>query len=82
MAVHLCNVYGVPELRSELEEGFRRAGKKLDMGKGCIRVKELDDLPLDAIAATPMAAYVAFAKRAHSKEARAERSATRGRGPG
>lgn len=40
-----------------LEEEFRRAGKKLDMGKSCLRFRKLDDLPLDvigrAIASTP-----------------------------
>ena len=40
-----------------LEDEFRRAGKKLDMGKSCLRFKKLDDLPLDvigrAIASTP-----------------------------
>jgi len=40
------------EARSErLREAFARAGKKIDMGKSCIRFKSLDDLELDAIAA-------------------------------
>lgn len=83
MAVYLCNVYGMAPLRKELEAGFRAAGKKLDMGKSCLRFKKLDDLPLEVIgrmiAATPLEGYVAFAKKAHSKEARAERSAKRGK---
>ena len=32
-----------------LESEFARAGKKLDMGKSCVRFKSLDDLPLPAI---------------------------------
>ena len=32
-------------LRSE----FRKAGKKLDMGKSCVRFRKLEDLPLDVI---------------------------------
>jgi hypothetical protein len=32
-----------------LAEEFARAGKKMDMGKSCLRFKALDDLPLDAI---------------------------------
>ena len=71
MAVYLCNVYGIPALRKQVEAGFKAAGKKLDMGKSCIRFEALDDLPLDviarAIAATPMDAFVAFAKRVTSK---------------
>ena len=34
-----------------LRDAHARAGKKLDMGKSCIRFRSLDDLELDAIAA-------------------------------
>jgi hypothetical protein len=71
MAVYLCNVYGMPELRKKLEAGFKAAGKKLDMGASCIRFKKLEDLPLDviaeAIAATPMQAYIEHAKKLRAK---------------
>jgi hypothetical protein len=46
-----------------LREAFSAAGKKLDMGKSCIRFRSLDDLPLDAIgriiADTPPDAFIA-----------------------
>jgi hypothetical protein len=81
MALHLPSAYGRPELRAKLETGFRAAGKKLDMGKGCLRFKRLEDLELgviaEVIAATPMMGYVAFAKAVHSPEARKERSKAR-----
>ena len=32
-----------------LKEAFERAGKRLDMGKSCLRFKSLADLPLPAI---------------------------------
>jgi uncharacterized protein YdhG (YjbR/CyaY superfamily) len=32
-----------------LREAFQHSGKKLDMGKSCIRFKKLDDLDLDVI---------------------------------
>ncbi len=32
-----------------LADAFREAGKKLDMGKSCLRFRALDDLPLGAI---------------------------------
>jgi hypothetical protein len=39
------------------------AGKKLDMGKSCLRFKDLDDLPLDAteriVAAVPVDDFIA-----------------------
>jgi hypothetical protein len=71
MAVYLCNVYGLSSLRDRLVAGFKAAGKKLDMGKSCIRFRKVEDLPLDVIgelvAATPMKAYVSFAKRVQAK---------------
>lgn len=78
MALYLCNAYGIPALRQQLEDGFRAAGKRLDMGKSCVRFKRLADLPLDVIgqviAATPMDGYIAFARSVHSKEARQTRT--------
>jgi hypothetical protein len=54
--------YGDPVERKRFEEGFKKAGKKLDMGKSCVHFKTLDDLPLDvigdSIARVPMEAYV------------------------
>jgi len=38
-----------PAQRKALELAFERAGRKMDMGKSCLRFKSLDDLPLDAI---------------------------------
>ena len=32
-----------------LRAEFEKSGKKLNMGKGCVRFKKLDDLDLDAI---------------------------------
>ena len=72
MSVYLCNVYGMPPLRKKLEAGFRAAGKKLDMGKSCVRFRSLEDLPLDVIgkmiSATPMKAFVRFAEGVYKKK--------------
>jgi hypothetical protein len=63
LSLYLMTVYGDPEKQKQLKAGFARAGKKLDMGKACIRFRTLDDLPLDTIAdiiaSTPVDAYVA-----------------------
>ena len=32
-----------------LKAGFKKAGKKLDMGKSCVHFKKFDDLALDAV---------------------------------
>ena len=49
---------------ARLKAAFKQAGKKLDMGKSCIRFKRAEDLPLDAIgaeiAAVPLDRYVAY----------------------
>jgi uncharacterized protein YdhG (YjbR/CyaY superfamily) len=49
-ALYLNCTYASAERTDRLREAFAAAGKKLDMGKSCIRFKRADDLPLDAIA--------------------------------
>jgi hypothetical protein len=48
-SLHLMAAYGNPEQVKVLRDGFARHGLKLDMGKGCLRFKSVDDLPLDVI---------------------------------
>jgi len=72
MALYLMAAYAEGPIKQRLVKGFRAAGKKLDMGKSCIRFKSLDDLPLEVIAevaaALPMKKYVEIAKAAHPKQ--------------
>jgi uncharacterized protein YdhG (YjbR/CyaY superfamily) len=49
-ALYLNCVYPSAERTERLREAFATAGKKLDMGKSCIRFQRAADLPLDAIA--------------------------------
>ena len=42
-------VYGDAEREQKLRKGFTDAGKKLDMGKSCVRFKRAADLPLEVI---------------------------------
>jgi hypothetical protein len=49
LSLHLMPVYGDSGLAERLAEGFRAAGKKLDMGKACIHFQTADDLALDVI---------------------------------
>lgn len=37
-------------LRQWFETAWKKSGKKLDMGKACVRFKTIDDVPLDVIA--------------------------------
>jgi len=48
-ALYLMGVYGSKSLEEELRTAFAKEGKKLSMGKSCIRFKSVDDLPLNAI---------------------------------
>ncbi len=59
--------YTTPFSEKLLADAFRKAGKRLDMGKCCLRFKELDDLELTSVAkviamSTPKE-YVAYYKR-------------------
>ena len=48
-AFYTTNVRHDKALLAKVTKGFKAAGKKLDMGGGCIRFKALDDLPLQVI---------------------------------
>jgi uncharacterized protein YdhG (YjbR/CyaY superfamily) len=48
-ALYLTCAYSDPKQGVWLRNQFRKAGKKIDMGKSCVRFKRLEDLPLDAI---------------------------------
>lgn len=49
-ALYLMCVDGDLLGHERLEAEFAQAGKKLDMGKSCVRFRSLDDLPLDVVA--------------------------------
>ena len=61
-SLYLNCVYASKEARQRLEAAAAAAGKKLDMGKSCLRFKKAGDLPLDAIrdeiASTTPAEYI------------------------
>ena len=63
IALYLMTAYGEPGMVDWLKEKFQAAGKKLDMGKSCLRFRKIEDVPLDvvgeAIAKVPLAEYVA-----------------------
>jgi hypothetical protein len=50
VSLYLMGIYSEPDAEDALHDKFVRAGKRLDMGKSCIRVKKIDDLPLDVVA--------------------------------
>ncbi len=48
-SLYLMSVYQDSAEEGALREAFRKAGKKLDIGKCCIRFRSVDDLVLDAV---------------------------------
>jgi uncharacterized protein YdhG (YjbR/CyaY superfamily) len=52
MAVYLTGIYMSDEAREEFEAAYRATGKRLDVGKSCVRFRKLDDLPLELIGDT------------------------------
>ena len=49
MSLYLMCLYINSAELKKLEQACKKAGKKLDMGKCCIRFKTLDDLPVEII---------------------------------
>ena len=70
MSLYLLPAYGSTALEKRLRDGFAAAGKKLDMGKSCIRFKSAEDLDLtvigEIIAAVPVDKWVEIARAARS----------------
>jgi len=49
MAVYLTAIYMNEKASREFETAYRATGKQYDVGKSCVRFKELADLPLELI---------------------------------
>lgn len=70
-AIYLTSVYGDKKREGILREGFKAAGKKLDMGKSCIRFKRLEDIELPVIgkliAEIPMEEFIVRHEKSRKK---------------
>ena len=64
MSLYLMNVYGDEVTEEWFKERYAASGKKLNMGKSCVRFKRADDLPLDligeVISRTPAEDYIRY----------------------
>lgn len=67
MSVYLMCLYGDTPEMAWFKKAWAATGKKLDMGKSCIRFKKVEDLALDvigeAIRRVPAAKYIEFYTR-------------------
>lgn len=63
MAIYMMGLYMDAEDTAWFADAWRATGKKLDMGKSCVRFKKLDDVPLavlaEAIRRMPSKRYIA-----------------------
>jgi hypothetical protein len=71
MAVYLTNIYANEKLQNWFQTEYKNSGKKLNMGKSCIRFTKLENLPLEligkAIAKTSMEEFIDFYEKIHKK---------------
>ncbi len=49
LSLYLMCIYGASDLKDWFVSAWAESGKRLDMGKACIRFKRADDLALDVI---------------------------------
>lgn len=65
-AVYLTGIYQDEGRREEFLAAYAETGKRLDMGKSCVRFRKVEDVPFDvigdAIAAVPVEEFVTVAE--------------------
>ena len=70
-AVYLSGIYQDDGRRDAFLDAYRETGKRLDVGKSCVRFRKVEDVPFDvigdAIAAVPVEEFVAVAKAARDR---------------
>ena len=71
MAVYLMGIYMDDADRDQFFEAYKATGKRLDIGKSCVRFRKLEDLPLElvgqAIATMPADEFVRRAEALRAK---------------
>ena len=84
-ALYLMGAYMDPKLDKALRDGASKEGKKLDMGKSCLRFRRAEDLPLKAIArvvaATPVDRLIAQHEAVHGGKRKPAKSGAARRAP-
>ena len=87
MSIYLMCVYGDSQHAAWFREAWAKTGKKLDMGKSCVRFRKIEDIPLQvigqAIKRVPVKKYIEYCESAlqgsgakRSRKAGANKSAT------
>lgn len=62
ISLYLNNVYGDAGTERWFRDAYAATGRRLDMGRSCVRFRRVEDLPLDvigqAVARTPVDAFI------------------------
>ncbi len=76
-AVYLMGIYADPAEAKWFEAAYRESGKRMDIGKSCVRFRTIEDLPLDLIGAAvqrmPVDRFVELNEQSRPAAARATR---------
>jgi uncharacterized protein YdhG (YjbR/CyaY superfamily) len=70
-ALYMTGVSRETDLMSRLSAAYKAAGKKMDMGKSCLRFNTLEELPLDVIG--DIVASMSVERRIEAEDARLKR---------
>ena len=78
-SLYLMSAYTDPKREDAIRKAFEKAGKKLDMGKSCIRFKKTEDLPLadigKVVAGMPPEQLIAAHEKFHPTKTAAKKPA-------
>ena len=82
MVLHCIGLYMNPTLSTWFTGEYKKSGKKLDMGKGCVRFNKLDDLALDVVGRlvvrVPVEEHIANYRAARALTGKGKSSAKKG----
>lgn len=71
MSLYLNTIYSDPKIEKWFTSEYKKTGKKIYMGKSCVRFMSVDDLPLEligqVIAKTPVNLFVKKYKQSRSR---------------
>jgi len=71
ISLYLMGIYGDESHANWFREEHKKRGKKLDMGKSCVRFKRLEDLDLElvgkAVALLPVDRFIELYERSRAK---------------
>lgn len=71
VSLYLMPVYMRPDILERFTQQWTAGGARLEMGKSCVRIKHLDDVPMDVVAwVAGLCSPVEFVERSQSARMR------------